>query len=48
MVWANIESACSSAVIEPLQKRYQHEVIAVPKLERANANLHDSDREQKK
>ncbi len=43
VIRADVKSARAPPVVEPLQKRNEHEVIPVAKLQRADAHLHQRD-----
>ena len=48
MIWTNVKATGPTAVIEPLQERNRHKIIAVPKLDRSDQDVDKRKREQKK
>ena len=46
MIWTNIKTTRSPAIIEALQKWNQHEIIAVPKLDCSDQNVDEREREK--
>src|SRR5258708_17047424 len=46
MIWTNIKSTRATAIIEALQKRNQHEIIAVPKLDCSDKDVNERQREK--